>query len=132
MRSPQKEEEVVVEQDSPGVKMQKEGGFVEDGLYVDSVTCEKKIASSIMREETRVNLTGFEKVNGGVFGRDYVVYTVELPSRNLVVKRRYSDFSWLRDAFLALHPGYPIPPIAKKKNRVRYDDKYLGKKMYIL
>ena len=39
----------------------------------------------------RINLIGFEKVSGGVFGRDYVVYTVELPVRNLVVKRRFND-----------------------------------------
>ena len=67
-----------------------------------------------------------------MFGRDYVVYILEVPSRHLTVRRRYSDFSWLRETFTALHPGLPIPPISKKKNRVRYDDKYLYKKMYIL
>lgn len=48
------------------------------------------------------------------------------------VKRRYSDFVWLRDIFISLHPGYPVPPIAKKKGQVRYDDQYLTNKMYIL
>lgn len=31
-----------------------------------------------------------------------------------------------------LYPGYPIPPLKKKGNFKRYDDKYLIKKMLIL
>jgi len=31
-----------------------------------------------------------------------------------------------------MNPGYPLPPIAKKGNFKRYDDKYLTKKMLIL
>ena len=39
---------------------------------------------------------------------------------------------WLRDALVMLYPGYPIPPLKKKGNFKRYDDKYLTKKMLIL
>lgn len=31
-----------------------------------------------------------------------------------------------------LHPGLPLPPIAKKGKMRKYDDKHLTKRMYIL
>jgi hypothetical protein len=48
------------------------------------------------------------------------------------VVRRYSDFVWFREALTLLYPGYPVPPVKKKGNYKRYDDKYLIKKMLIL
>ena len=35
-------------------------------------------------------------MEGGVFERAYVVYTIETPSLNSIVVRRYSDFAWLK------------------------------------
>ncbi len=48
------------------------------------------------------------------------------------MERRYSDFEWLRLTFEWLHPGIPIPPLAKKGQFRRYDDKHLRKRMMIL
>lgn len=49
-----------------------------------------------------------------------------------VVMRRYSDFVWLRDTLATTYPGIPVPPLKKKGNFKRYEDKYLFKKMLIL
>jgi hypothetical protein len=48
------------------------------------------------------------------------------------VERRYSDFEWLKATLEWLHPGVPVPPIAKKGQFRRYDDKHLRKRMMIL
>lgn len=33
---------------------------------------------------------------------------------------------------MLLHPGFPVPPIAKKGNFARYDEKHLNKRRLIL
>lgn len=48
------------------------------------------------------------------------------------MERRYSDFEWLKETLAALHPGLPVPPIAKKGQFRRYDDKHIKKRMMIL
>ena len=48
------------------------------------------------------------------------------------MERRYSDFEWLKASLEMLHPGIPVPPIAKKGQYRRYDDKHLRKRMMIL
>jgi hypothetical protein len=60
------------------------------------------------------------------------VYTIEIPCLKSKVNRRYSDFVWFRDTLSLLYPLFPVPPLKKKGNFKRYDDKYLIKKMLIL
>ncbi len=59
-------------------------------------------------------------------------YTVFTPALNTRVERRYSDFEWLKKNLQLLHPGLPVPPIAKKGQFRRYDDKHLWKRVMIL
>ena len=48
-------------------------------------------------EENLLIQVGFpEKVEGGFFSKSYVTYLITTNSLNLKVKRRYSDFDWLR------------------------------------
>ena len=39
---------------------------------------------------------------------------------------------WLKNTLESLHPGLPVPPIAKKGQYRRYDDKHLHKRLMIL
>jgi hypothetical protein len=47
-------------------------------------------------------------------------------------ERRYSDFEWLREKLQHLYPGLPIPPLSKKGQFRRYDDKHLRKRTLML
>lgn len=67
-----------------------------------------------------------------MFEQSYVSYFIHTPILGKTVERRYSDFEWLKDILEWLHPGMPIPPIAKKGQFRRYDDKHLKKRMMIL
>lgn len=58
-----------------------------------------------------------------------MVNTQALNSR---VERRYTDFEWIKKHLEVLHPGLPVPPIAKKGKFRRYDDKHLWKRAMIL
>ena len=46
---------------------------------------------------------------------NYVEYEVETKQMNWLVKRRYSDFEWLRQVLVKLNAGHMIPPLPSKK-----------------
>ena len=46
---------------------------------------------------------------------NYVEYEVETSPLNWLVKRRYSDFEWLRQVLTKFCPGIVIPPLPNKK-----------------
>ena len=46
---------------------------------------------------------------------NYVEYEVETKEMNWLVKRRYSDFEWLRQVLTRFNPGHMIPPYRAKK-----------------
>ena len=48
------------------------------------------------------------------------------------VNRRYTDFEWLRNQLDTRHPGYPIPPIARKGTFRKFDERYLNRRMVVL
>ena len=71
-------------------------------------------------------------MEGGFFEQGYVLYKIVTPSENWAVMRRYSDFEWLRTQLSDRHPGYPIPPIARKGAFRKFDEDYLRKRKTIL
>ena len=79
-----------------------------------------------------------EKKEGGFFTKSYITYLITTKEPNLNVRRRYTDFVWLHEAFLKLYPYIVIPPIPKKNKigvdkfslvfiykRMRYLEKFL-------
>lgn len=52
-----------------------------------------------------INLISPEHVKGGVFSSAYIQYTVKTAPFGWHVKRRFTDFFWLRDTLKKLHPG---------------------------
>ena len=72
------------------------------------------------------------KREGGIFEQSYYSYIIATPCMGKTVERRYSDFEWLKKTLEFYHPGLPIPPIAKKGQYRRSDDKHLRKRQIIL
>lgn len=56
-----------------------------------------------------------ETVSGGLFSQKFTVFAVATSPLGWNVKRRYSDFLWLRQQLMAMYPGYYIPPLPEKK-----------------
>ena len=101
--------------------------------YKREIECLKIEFSSIFAAKNiSVSVVKFEKKEGGLFEQSYVSYFINTPILSKTVERRYSDFQWLRDILQWMYPGMPIPPIAKKGQFRRYDDKHLKKRMMIL
>ena len=64
---------------------------------------------------------------------NYVEYEVETKEMNWFVKRRYSDFEWLRQVLLKFNPGHMIPPLPSKKiGSRRFELDFIAKRMKFL
>ena len=75
-----------------------------------------------------------EKVEGGFFSKSYVTYLITTIPLNIKVRRRYSDFDWLRQILTNLYVGNVIPT-TPRKNKIgsdKFGDAFLKKRMRTL
>ena len=95
-----------------------------------TVACKKLEKSPLNDKEVVVILKNPKIVETSIFLQKYVNYEVETPLMNWLVRRRYSDFEWLRTTLARYHPGYVLPPLPSKKisNR-RFEVDFIAKRM---
>ncbi len=65
-------------------------------------------------ENVKIELSKPEKKEGGFFSKAYMTYLISTLPVQYKVRRRYSDFTWLRTALQELFPANLIPPMPKK------------------
>ena len=85
-------------------------------------------------QNVQIEITLGEKVAGTFFTKAYMTYIITTSPLNLKVRRRYSDFEWLRQILLNFYSSSLIPPIPKK-NKIgadRFDETFLVKRMRTL
>ena len=62
-------------------------------------------------QEVYVKIGFPEKIDGGFFGRDSVIFTITAIPLGFVVKRDYFDFEWLQDILIKLYNSNFIPSL---------------------
>ena len=106
---------------------------------IECAKCESTLLSD-KGDTLKVVISSPEKVEGGLFSSAYVTYLVSTHPLNFVVRRRYSDFEWLRKILNSLHPGVPvrksliiqIAPLPKKTYSGRFNEQFIMKRMRYL
>jgi hypothetical protein len=73
-----------------------------------------------------------EVVSGGIFSSSFVMFTIKTVPLDWEVRRRYSDFKWLRDRLVISFPGRYVPPVPKKKSRGRMEENFVLRRKYSL
>lgn len=73
-----------------------------------------------------------QKVEGGFFSKSYITFLVTTKPFNFSVRRRYSDFEWLRDILISQFPACFVPPIASKNYSMRFDENFIQRRMRYL
>ena len=74
-----------------------------------------------------------EEMDGGIIYGKYIIYKVITDPFGWNVKRRYSDFDWLRQLLIKFYPGFNIPPLPKKNSSSRrFETDFIIKRMKFL
>ena len=80
----------------------------------------------------QIKLSSPEKVDGGIFGKSYITYLVETYPFGYKIRKRYSDFEWLRNALALQYVGCVIPPLCKKNYGDRFSETLVHKRTRLL
>ena len=83
----------------------------------------------------KIEVGPFEKVVGKLFSKSYVTYLIITKELNWKVKRRFSDFEWLRQILVTNYNYCLIPCIPKKKKNInklageKYNEAFLRQRL---
>ena len=97
------------------------------------IECRKLEKSVLSDQKITITVQNPKEMDGGVFGKNYILYEVVTEPLKWIVHRRYSDFDLLRNLLSKYFPSYYIPPLPNKKlgNR-RFDIDFIMKRMKFL
>ena len=102
---------------------------------LESISCSIYEKSELCKfDNIKIEMTIGERVPGTFFSKAYTTYIIVTSPANLKVRRRYSDFEWLRQVLINLYSSNVIPPIPKK-NKIggdRFDELFLDKRLRTL
>ena len=93
------------------------------GIITDSFIETKSEEKSELglSENPKITVTSPMKVNPGFFSKSYISYLITTTPLNLQVRRRYTDFEWLRSTLLKYYYMNIIPSL-KYKNKYFRDE----------
>ena len=98
-----------------------------------TIECRKLEKSVLNDKKITITIKNPKEMDGGVFGKNYVLYEVQTEPLGWIVLRRFSDFDLLRLLLAKYFPSYNVPPLPNKKmgNR-RFDLDFIMKRMKFL
>ena len=85
-------------------------------------------------DNIQIKVGSFEKVEGKIFSKAYVSYLITTMPFNWNVRRRFSDFEWLRQTLVNYYSYCLIPSVPKKSKNIskmvgaNYDNDFLSKR----
>ena len=85
-------------------------------------------------DNIQIKVGSFEKIEGKVFSKAYVSYLITTLPFNWNVRRRFSDFEWLKQYLIANYNYCLIPSLPKKSKNLtkmvgaNYDNEFLAKR----
>ena len=108
---------------------------IEEPKVVKEITIEcKKLEKTVLNDKKiSITIKNPKEMDGGLFGKKYVIYEVFTAPLGWTVLRRFSDFDLFRTLLVKYFPGYIIPPLPSKKiGNKRFEKKFVLKRMKYL
>ena len=97
------------------------------------IKCKVLEKSNLNDKKITVIIKNPKPVVTNLLSSNYVEYEVETKDMNWLVKRRYSDFEWLRQVLSKFNPGHMVPPLPSKKiGPRRFELDFISKRMKFL
>ena len=97
------------------------------------IECRKLEKTQLNDNKLVITVRNPKEMDGGVFGKNYILYEVQTDPFGWIVCRRFSDFDNLRKLISKHFPSFYVPPLPNKKmgNR-RFDQDFILKRMKFL
>ena len=93
------------------------------------IHCEKVVPNELSQsKEVDIKLSFPEKVEGGIFSKSYVTYLMQTTPLGFKIRKRYSDFDWLRNILSTVYVNCVIPPLCKKNYSDRFSEVLIAKR----
>ena len=97
------------------------------------INCRRLEETQLNNNKVIISIRNPKEVDGGVFGKNYILYEVLTNPLGWVVYRRYSDFDSLRKLISKQFPSFYIPPLPDKKiGNKNFDQHFIEKRMKLL
>ena len=111
---------------------------------INIISCQINENSEFSKfDNIRIEMSLGEKIPGSFFTKAYMTFIISTTPLNFQVRRRYSDFEWLRQTLQNYFSSSVIPPLPKKNKigpdrfeetflmkRKRYLEKFLNSLLY--
>ena len=95
----------------------------------DIIQCEKVTPSELtLQEDVDIKLSFPQKIEGGLFSKSYVTYLMQTTPLDFKLRKRYSDFEWLRHILSLIYINCVIPPLCKKNYTDRFSELLIAKR----
>ena len=93
------------------------------------IHCEKIVPNELSQsDDVDIKLSFPEKVEGGLFTKSYVTYLMQTFPMGYQVRKRYSEFDWLRNILSTIYVNCVIPPLCKKNYPGRFNELLIAKR----
>jgi len=93
------------------------------------INCEKVVPNELSQsKEVEISISFPEKIEGGLFTKSYVTYLMQTTPFGFKIRKRYSDFEWLRNVISTVYVNCVIPPLCKKNYTDRFSEVLISKR----
>ena len=95
----------------------------------DLIECQKITPNELSAtNDADIKLSFPQKMDGGLFSKSYVTYLMETTPLDFKLRKRYSDFEWLRHILSIIYVNCVIPPLCKKNYADRFSEQLIAKR----
>ena len=110
-------------------ELEQEENPIQNKQLEDIIQCEKVTPSELtLQEDVDIKLSFPQKIEGGLFSKSYVTYLMQTTPLDFKLRKRYSDFEWLRHILSLIYINCVIPPLCKKNYTDRFSELLIAKR----
>ena len=110
-------------------EIEQEENQIQNKQLEDIIQCQKVTPSELtLQEDVDIKLSFPQKIEGGLFSKSYVTYLMQTTPLDFKLRKRYSDFEWLRHILSLIYINCVIPPLCKKNYTDRFSELLIAKR----
>ena len=110
-------------------EIEQEENPIQNKQLEDIIQCEKVTPSELtLQDDVDIKLSFPQKIEGGLFSKSYVTYLMQTTPLDFKLRKRYSDFEWLRHILSLIYINCVIPPLCKKNYTDRFSELLIAKR----